>query len=569
MNHNFPIKHHGKTKKRILLYLGFLLLGTIPFLLTNFSEKSAEKIYFHCGIFRIGIPLTALKNYAERGKIDKELKFYLLFINLENQQKLRNFLNFQLQVNPRQLTQGLYSQMGKKLLNYVGEMIQIDDTNGAVPIREALIITATSQDLTPINLLDNFSGQIQFDLIKIIRTTTQFVSLVQDTEKLLQEVNKLTLTAADTEPKINFSRLPDLRQPGNFYFYQKILKLNDKSRQRQFLVKFYLPYNLPKTQTIPLVILSPGLAVELNQWQHLAKHLVSYGFAVAKVQHPGSDFKYFQAFLDGEEKNIFQLEEFINRPLDISYLLDELEKRNKFQFQGKLNLKNVGITGQSFGAYTALSVAGAKINFEQLKQDCLPQIQLLNPSLLLQCRALELPQQIYQNYNFRDARIKSLLVIDPVNRSIFSQLGLSHINIPILWVGGSADQLTPVVIEQINSFTWLPVKEKYFMLTKGAKHLDFNITAIQNVESVNDDSLNQFVSESSPVIKSYINAFGLAFFQFYIRNDSNYFNYLRSSYALAISKEPYTLSFLSALTRAELVQIFGRKEEARKDKRYR
>ncbi len=47
--------------------------------------------------------------------------------------------------------------------------------------------------------------------------------------------------------------------------------------------------------------------------------------------------------------------------------------------------------GQSFGAYTALALAGAKINFEQLKQDYLPQAQYLNPSLFLQCRALELP----------------------------------------------------------------------------------------------------------------------------------------------------------------------------------
>ncbi|WP_371357213.1 alpha/beta hydrolase family protein [Hydrocoleum sp. CS-953] len=440
-------------------------------------------------------------------------------------------------------------------------MIQVDGTNGGVAIREALITTAESQDFTPINLLKNFSGQIQFDILKILATKREFVSLIQDTEKLLLEVNQLTLTAANTEPKVNFSRLPDLRQPGNFYFYQETLKLYDKSRKRQFIVNLYLPDNLPKNQTMPVVILSPGLAAKLSQWQHLAKHLASYGFAVAKVQHPGSDFNHFQAFLDGEEKDIFQLQEFINRPLDISYLLDELELRNKSQFQGRLNLKNVGMAGQSFGAYTALALAGAKINFEQLKQDCLPQIKSLNPSLFLQCRALELPQQNYQNYNFRDERIKSVLVMDPVNGSIFGQSGFSNINIPILWVAGSEDQLTPVVREQVYPFTWLPVKEKYFMLTKGAKHLDFNVTAIQDVESVDDDSLNQLVSASSPVIKSYINALGLAFFQMYVRNDSDYFNYLGSSYALAISEEPYTLGFLSTLTVEKLAQLFARNNE--------
>ncbi|NEP81900.1 MAG: hypothetical protein F6K39_29350 [Okeania sp. SIO3B3] len=91
------------------------------------------------------------------------------------------------------------------------------------------------------------------------------------------------------------------------------------------------------------------------------------------------------------------------------------------------------------------------------------------------------------------------------------------------------------------------------MLTKGAKHLDFNITEIQNVESVDDDSLNQLVSASSPVIKSYIDAFSLAFFQTYLENNSDYLDYLNSSYAVTISEEPYTLGFLSALTVEKLI----------------
>ncbi|MGK7922792.1 MAG: alpha/beta hydrolase [Trichodesmium sp.] len=544
IKHNFLKKRHSSTKKKILLWLSSLFLGTIPLMLITLSAKAAEQISFNYGLLKIGVSLNALENYAKTGKVEEELQLYFFFISPENQKRLREILNFQLKINSQQLTQGLYSQMGKSLLNYLGEIIKVDGENGAIAIRNSLIQTSESQDLTPINLLNNFSGQIQFDIIKILATKREFVSLIEDTEKLLLEVKQLTLTAAANEPKVNFSRLPDLRQPGKFYFYQDTLELNDKNRNRQFIVNLYLPSNYRQSETIPVVILSPGLAAKLSQWQHLAKHLASYGFLVAKIQHPGSDFNHFQDFLDGKEKDIFELQEFINRPLDVSYLLDELEGINKSEFQGKLNLKNVGIAGQSFGAYTALALAGAKINFAQLKQDCLPQIQYLNPSLFLQCRALELPEK---NYNLRDQRITSVLVMDPVNRSIFGKSGLSQINIPILWVAGSEDQLTPLVVEQVDPFSWLSVKEKYFMLTKGAKHLDFNIAEIQDVESVDDKSLDELVSASSPVIKSYINALGLGFFQVYVRNNSQYLNYLSSSYALAISKEPYTLVFLSTL----------------------
>ena len=553
---SFSVKRQRRAKKRMFLWLASFVLATIPLVLINFSAKAAEQIYFNYGLLKISVSLTALETYAETGKIEDELRLYFLFINPVNQQKLRNVLKFNLNINPTQLAQGLYSPMGEKLLQYLGEMIQIQGgSNGAIALREALIKTAESQDFTPINVLQNFPEEVQFNILKILAVNREFSALLEDTEKLLTEVKQITLTAAATEEKVDFSTLLDLRQPGNISFYQETLTLNDKSRNRQFIVNLYLPEHQSTNKTIPLIILSPGLASKLSQWQHLALHLASHGFAVAKIQHPGSDFNHFQAFLEGKETEIFQLREFINRPLDITYLLDQLERRNKYQYQGKLNLKNVGMAGQSFGAYTTLALAGAKINFAQLKQDCLPQIKSLNPSLFLQCRALDLPQK---NYDLRDKRIKSVLIMDPVNSSIFGKSGLSHINIPILWVAGSEDQLTPVIIEQVYPFTWLPVTKKYFMLTKGAKHLDFNITEIQNVESVDDDSLNQLVSASSPVIKSYINAFGLAFFQVYLRDNSDYLDYLRSSYALAISEEPYTLGFLSALKAQQLIPALAK-----------
>lgn len=562
---NLLRKLHRQTNKKIVLRLSLLGLLTIPFIVTNLGIKTANQIYLNYGLLRLPVSLNTLETYAKTGKILNDLKLYLLFLNPENREKLRNGLRFHLNINPVQLAQGLYSPMGEKLLQYLGEMIQIEGgSNGAIALREALITTAESQDFTPIDILQNFPGEVHFNLVKILEVNREFSDVISNTEKLLTQVKEMTLTAAATETKVDFSTLPDLRQLGNFYFYQETIELNDKARDRQFLTDIYLPTHQIERETIPLIILSPGLAAKRSQWIHLVEHLVSHGFAVAKVQHPGSDFNHFQAFLDGEEKDIFQFQEFINRPLDITYLLNELERRNQVKYQGKLNLKNVGIAGQSFGAYTALALAGAKINFAQLKQDCLPQIKYLNPSLFLQCRALELPQQ---NYDLRDERIKSALIIDPVNRSIFGQSGLSQINIPILWVAGSEDQLTPVVIEQVYPFSWLPVKEKYFILTKGAKHLDFNITAIQDIKSVDDDDLNQLVSESSPVINSYIYAFSLAFFQVYVRNDADYLNYLQSSYALAISEEPYTLGFLSALTAQKLIPILlTDSAEMRKDK---
>ncbi len=74
--------------------------------------------------------------------------------------------------------------------------------------------------------------------------------------------------------------------------------------------------------------------------------------------------------------------EFINRPLDVKFLLDELENRDKSDPSIQLNLQQVGVIGQSFGGYTALALAGASLNKEQLQKDCQKLNDSLNVSLL-------------------------------------------------------------------------------------------------------------------------------------------------------------------------------------------
>ncbi len=69
--------------------------------------------------------------------------------------------------------------------------------------------------------------------------------------------------------------------------------------------------------------------------------------------------------LEGYYRNIFDRDEFINRPKDISYVIDELERRNDNEFQARLDLTNIGM-----GGYTALAVAGAEIDFLNLEQAC-------------------------------------------------------------------------------------------------------------------------------------------------------------------------------------------------------
>lgn len=73
--------------------------------------------------------------------------------------------------------------------------------------------------------------------------------------------------------------------------------------------------------------------------------MASYGYVVVLPQHPGSDTQQTEDFLAGFSRQIFRLNEFIDRPLDITFVLNELTRLNNQQFGGKLNLESVGVGG--------------------------------------------------------------------------------------------------------------------------------------------------------------------------------------------------------------------------------
>jgi len=104
----------------------------------------------------------------------------------------------------------------------------------------------------------------------------------------------------------------------------------------------------------------------------------------------------------------------------------------------------VGIFGYSFGGTTALSLAGAELNFDQLEKDCTFPIDVVNISILYQCRALELPRK---KVDLQDSRIKAAFVFVPFSNSLFGENGLNRVNIPSFWQATDEDIVTPLLLE--------------------------------------------------------------------------------------------------------------------------
>ncbi|MBE8999096.1 alpha/beta hydrolase [Nostoc sp. LEGE 12447] len=547
--------------KKFLRYLGLGLLSTF---LTSTPGLAAERIsFFYPPFGEFSLSVDSLETFAKVGKIDQDFSFYASRATPQQLAQLRDLLQQRFNITPTLVSQVTYSPIGEEVVQQLGKLLLTESRqNGFYAIRASLILAAADREgLTVVNLLRKFpSNTMRVNFTEGLRIVDDLSQLLKKKDEVVASLQKEAIAQA-ANSTVDFSKQADLRSPGKFRWQKKSLELNDVSRSRRLPVDIYLPTTQNSESTdqnspsppFPLIVISHGLASDRSTFVYLAEHLASYGFAVAVLEHPGSNAKRFQQYFAGLASPP-EPEEFINRPLDIKYLLDELQRLEKSDptLHRKLNFQQVGAIGQSFGGYTVLTLAGAKINFEQLRQECNPNYSSFNLSLLLQCEASKLPQK---NYELKDDRIKAIMAINPIDSLVLGEGGVSQIKMPVMLVAGSQDIFAPPVFEQIRPFTWLSDPNKYLALIENATHF----SAIAEPTPENDilPVPPALLGPDRDAVYSYLNALSVAFMETHLLNRPEYRSYLQPSYATFLSKEPLNLSILQSLSVAQFNQIWS------------
>jgi len=557
LQRNFKLKAPDRKKRsnpkldfslrKLPVGLGFVLvnLGLLisPAIISS-PVQGAEQIYVSFGLIEISLPIAALEVYAKEGRIEPALAAYIGYLTPEQLEQLKQVLVARVDITPVAIAQFLYSPPGEIILQRVGQIIETKARQpGFYAIRAALIKAAADpQGLTLLNVLREFPTYgIRINSSRGFDVIDELSNLIQQTGGAIAAVEQQAITEASDQPSVNFSQLLDLRQRGSFSYSKQSFTLNDLRRNRTFPVDLYLPTS--SSGLAPVIVISHGLGSDRQTFAYLATHLASYGFAVAVPEHPGSNAEQVRALINGFVSEVASPQELIDRPLDIKFLLDELKR----SYGGQLNLQQVGVLGQSFGGYTALALAGAEINFEQLQQDCGLENNSLNLSLLLQCRAEELlPAQ----YDLQDERVSAAIAINPVGSTIFGESQFSRINVPLMLVAGSDDTVAPALPEQIQPFTWLTTPNKYLVLLEDATHFSALAASTGSVPVP-----PPVIGPAPEVAQEYVKALSVAFFQTYIAGESDFQVYLSASYAQYISQSIIPLSLIQTLTPNQLTGV--------------
>ena len=487
----------------------------------------AENISLNYDLLEFNIKVEDLELFAKQGKVTNELNFYLKRISPERREELKEFLNQSFDVNPVLIYRYSRTSVGIKILKRIGEIIQTPhNINGFYGLRGALIQTAAaSGKVSLIEFLKNYPTEIQINLPELLKLIQQITKEEETTANFIKALQQKSIGT-----KQDFNTDLDLANKGNYGAIKQTLEFYDTKRDRKIVTDLYLPQK--KSDSIPLILVSNGLGAKRSRFSGLAQYLTSHGFAVVIPDHPGSDSQRQKDFLKGLYKENFAATDFIDRPLDISYILDELEKINSNKLQKKLNLKQVGIFGYSIGGTTALSLAGAEINFDKLEKDCSQPLSLFNISTLYQCRALELDKK---QPSLKDARIKAAYMFVPFGNSMFSEEQLNKVNIPTMIQVVDRDFLTSLLVEQIPLFNSLNSSDSFLVVSEKLPHS--NVTLSKEKQAVQ--------GEIFQIARDYQKMLSLIFFQNYIAENKAYKPYLTTEYLQEVAQEPYNLHLVN------------------------
>jgi predicted dienelactone hydrolase len=522
--------------------ISLFLLGIATTCLTSLPVKAAEKIFLSYGPLKFSVKVESLETFAKDGTINEDLGQYLDLIKPEQREKFREVLTKKVPLEPVLVSRFFNTEMGQQILLRLGKGITLEGgENGGIALRGAIVQSAFDPSgLTLLNILKKYPTNLQFQGELIKGAVDEGEEIILATENLVKEMRTWAAAEASNNTSIDYAKLPDIRKAGQYQIKKEVWQLNDTTRNRKFYVDVYVPQGVSGDKT-PVIVFSHGLSSRPEDFAEPLNHLASYGYVIAAPQHIGSDIIYLKEMFEGLHKNIFDRDEFINRPKDISFVIDELERRNATEFQGRLDLTNVGVGGHSFGGYTALAIAGATIDFDYLQKACERPYGGLNVAILLQCRALELPRE---NYQFRDPRVTAVFAANPVNRFIFGQTGISKIEIPVLLASGSDDPAAPPIFEQGMPFVWLNNPDKYWMLLEGQAHVNFS-KLDGGIKNALDSTLHLSLP-SQDLISSYVKGTSLAFFEVHLRNNADFRPYLQSSYTQYLSEnQDFKLNFIT------------------------
>ena len=506
------------------------------------SSTAAERVVVRVGPLSQAIELADLETFAETGEVPAGLQLYEQFLSPSLQRTLKQELALDPGMSDRIIEDVLRSANGELLLDTLSRVAP----NLTVPQLQAAIRVAASQSdgLSVLGILRAIpQTTLEVDITAAIALMTQLNfsnlesrSLSGLLEQELQ-VDSLISLPSDIDPAA----------PGTADISQRSVSFRDVDRQRIIPAEIYWS----DTARGPLVVLSHGFGADRFFLDYLGTHLASHGLTVVSVEHPGSNLSALVNLpvdpeMAGEPSRILPAQEFLDRPRDVSFVLDRLEQLDEGNslYGGLFNTEDVTIIGHSLGGYTGLALAGAKLDLRSLGTFC-QNLQPLgvSPADWLQCAAVDLEEQ---QADLSDDRIKQVVAMNTLTGQLFGEAGLSDITVPTVLLTGTQDSVTPTLDQQLGAFTQLS-GDKYLLAVIGGTHLSVGDPGNVNPALTELPFMAELRVEETAQLRQLIKGVSLSLVEQRTAQASQYKPFLSSTYVQSLSTSVLPLRMVQVL----------------------
>lgn len=190
----------------------------------------------------------------------------------------------------------------------------------------------------------------------------------------------------------------------------------------------------------PVILFSHGTGGGRLTLEWFCAGLASHGFIVVAVDHFGNTF---------DNPIPIEFVKYWERPQDISVVLNELLTTS--DISSSMDEKKVGAAGFSLGGYTAIALAGAKMDCQALehylktdigkKEAEIPEM----PGLMSLLEKPEVRESCAKSPPLQDKRIKCVFVMSPAIGQVFpAEKNFKDVVVPVYIVAAGKDKIAPL-----------------------------------------------------------------------------------------------------------------------------
>ena len=438
-----------------LKFIFVLFISFFSFFTAN-NSKAAEKINIKFEEMSIPFTINQLSNLESYKNDSTEVIDWFKKNGFLKLFEISKFLDFPVFKEESLNRQVLRSWVGRKILSELSNTILIPNDNDGNEIFNTIEnLLEVKKEVSTLDILKALpSEEIALDIDNLILIISSWKNELAKQQNLVEKLKSLEKTN---------NRLLKNRLTG---YDPETITVNRKVyySHRVDPLTIELWKRKDETSEKDLIIFMPGLGGNINNFKWIGSELSKRGWPVLFVDHEGSNSETLLEVLEGNDVIPSSADLFLYRFKDLDAVI-------KAHNNGKYGLANNSyiLMGHSLGALVAFLYEG-NLPKEGLNNRCniaLKDFAVTNLSKLLQCQLSEIPLPEINNLN----KAKGIIGFNSFGSLVWPKEKDSGIEMPVLFIGGTYDLITPLISEQFKVFlstTSNPLNR--FLIIEGASH---------------------------------------------------------------------------------------------------